>query len=93
MPTSPVGVVSVGAVSAGAVSPNVTVSGLYLNPLRTWSPLSTSGKVSGTSAGLPASSVTVTVTLAECSSAKLGVPEITPVIVSMISPGGSPVAP
>ena len=55
------------------------------------SPLSTAGKATDTSAGLPASSVTVTVAV-PATPAAVGVPLITPVPVWMVNPAGSPVA-
>ena len=56
-----------------------------------WAPLSTIGKATDTSAGLPALSVTVTVAVPPAPAA-VGVPLITPVPVSMVNPAGSPVA-
>ena len=53
----------------------------------------TAGKAIDAVAGLPAVSVTVTVASAVLASAVSGVPLITPVEVSMSSPGGRPVAP
>ena len=50
------------------------------------------GKVIDTSAGLPAESVTVTVTAAVVDSAVSGVPLMAPVPAWMASPEGSPVA-
>ena len=60
--------------------------------MRVWSPLATAGKVVLTSAAFPASSVTVTVTVAVAAPAAVGVPPITPVPGSIISPGGNPAA-
>ena len=54
--------------------------------------MATAGNVIGTSPGLPAVSVTVTVALAVLSLAVSGVPVMTPVEPSMLSPEGSPVA-
>ena len=54
--------------------------------------MATAGNVIDTSAVLPAVSLTVTVASAVFASAASGVPPIAPVPVSMLSPGGSPVA-
>ena len=56
-----------------------------------WAPLPTLGKATDTWAGLPASSVTVTITV-PATPAAVGVPLITPVPVWIVNPAGSPVA-
>ena len=50
--------------------------------------MATTGKMIDTSAGLPAASVTVTVAVAVAGLAVSGVPVMTPVPTSMLSPGG-----
>ena len=54
--------------------------------------MATAGNAIDTSAVLPAASFTVTVASAVFALALSGVPPITPVPVSMLNPGGSPVA-
>ena len=73
--------------------PTVAVAALYSNPVSVCSPFPTAGNVMSTSAGFPAASVTVTVAFAVLLSAVSGVPLITPLPASMLSPPGSPLPP
>ena len=81
-----------GAVSVGAASVSSTEALLYANPLRICSPLATAGKAIPAVASLPASSATVTVAVLADASAVSGVPAMTPLDASMLSPDGRPVA-
>ena len=54
--------------------------------------MATAGKGIETAAGLPARSVTVTVAVAVVGLAAFGVPRMTPVVPSMLSPEGRSVA-
>ena len=80
--------------TVGAGDSSIAVFELYWNPVSVWSPLATDRKRDRHRGRCcPAASDTVTVALAAFASTVSGVPPITPVAVSMFSPGGRPVAP